>query len=207
MEDQPDKIGKLALCVSSCTLAKDEMVLQEGIGEDLPFTVFGWSDSTLIIVAQLDQSLMKTDPEDRLQRVSFCASLFRMGWGVDAITFVAEAFCSTNPDETRNQPLDLLFANGHESVSECLTFTHIDGNEPSLVMLPYKVGIGRKVEWGEAVHQREASGLRDAAYPAAIQESLALDVHDRPPDVDKYFDFLIYGLSSKGFNVDFLNDI
>jgi hypothetical protein len=74
-------------------------------------------------------------------------------------------------------------------------------------MLPYKVGIGRKVEWAEAIHQSEASGLRDAAYPASIKESLELGVQETPPDVDKYFDFLIYGLSSKGFNVDFLNDV
>lgn len=183
-------------------VAKDSLVEQEGIGEDLPFTLFGWQDSELVIVAQLDSGLMKVDPDDRLLRVSFCSSMLRMGWGVDSITFMAEAYCSTNPEKTKDQQLDFLFANGHEHVSECLTFTHIDENGPSLVLLPYKIALGRKIEWDAPIRQSEAKGLRDAAYPAAIAESLALTVHERPPDLEKYFSFLVDGLMSKGFHVD-----
>lgn len=204
MDEQPESIGKLALCVSSCMVAKDVLVEQEGIGEDLPFTLFGWVDSSLVIVAQLDKGLMKSDPDERLKRVAFCSGLFRMGWGVDSITFMAEAYCSTDPEKTEGEPLDLLFANGHDYVSECLTFTHVDGETPSLVLLPYRIGLGRKVEWESPIRQKEAKGLRDAAYPLTIKESLDLEVHELPPNIEKYYDFLIDGLASKGFHVDFI---
>lgn len=185
-------------------VAKDALVEQEGIGEDLPFTVFGWCGSTLTVVAQLDSSLMKIEPDDRLIRVSFCSSMFRMGWGVDSITFMAEAYCSTDPEKTKNEQLDFLFANNHDYVSECLTFTHVDENGPSLVLLPYKVGFGRKIQWEAPIRQSEAKGLRDAAYPAAIADALTLEVHERPPDLDKYFAFLVEGLMSKGFHIDLI---
>lgn len=206
MESQPKRIGKLALCASSCMLAKETLVKQEGVGEDLPFTLFGWIGSSLAIVAQLDQSLMKYEPDDRLQRVSFCASLFRMGWGVDSITFMAEAYCSTDPSKTESKPLDMLFANGHEYVRECLTFTHIDSDDPYLVLLPYKIGLGRAVEWLQPIPQKEVSGLRDSAYPVALRKSLELNVQELPDNPKKYYDFLMLGLTQKGFNVDLMMD-
>ena len=178
--------------------------MAEGIGEDLPFTIFGWRNHFLIVVAQLDPGLMKLDPEDRLQRVSFCCNLFRMGWGVDGITFMAEAFCSTDPEKTRGHALDALYAQQEQAVQECLTFTHIDEEGASLVLVPYKLGLGRIVEWSEAVHQREASGLRDALYPLAISSALQQPIRERPDDEIDFFDTLIRGLSDKGFSVDCL---
>lgn len=185
-------------------LAKENLVEEEGIGEDLPFTLFGWKDSVLTVVGQLHPPLMREDQTQRLARVYFCASMFRMGWGVDAMTFMAEAYCSDKPDETSGHPLDSLFASGNKNVSECITFTHVDENEMSLVLVPYKIGLGRKVEWEPAVHQGEAKGLRDSAYPQLLTECLSLDVHELPPNLEQYYNFLIEGLAIKGFSVDFL---
>lgn len=204
MDRHEERISKLALCVSSCMVAKDGLVESEGIGEDLPFTVFGWRNDFLIVVAQLDSGLMKLEPNDRLQRVSFCCNIFRMGWGVDAITFMAEAFCSTEPEKTKGYALDVLYAEQEQAVKECLTFTHIDGESASLVMVPYKLKLGRKVEWGEAVHQRQADGLRDSQYPAAIAHALEQPIRERPEGEVEFFDSLVQGLAEKGFSVDCL---
>lgn len=204
MEEQSDRLGKLALCVSSCILAKENLIEEEGIGEDLPFTLFGWRGSSLAIVAQLHSSLMKEEQTERLSRLYFCASMFRMGWAVDAMTFMAEAYCSDNPDETFGSQLDVLFASGNMNVSECITFTHVDENQISLVLAPYKIGLGRKVEWKKVVHQDEAKGLRDSAYLQLLTECLSLDVRESPLNAKEYHDHLIYGLESKGFSIDLL---
>ena len=206
MDQHEERIGKLALCVSSCVAAKESLVMTEGIGEDLPFTIFGWRNGFLIIVAQLEPDLMRLEPNERLQRVSFCCNLFRMGWGVDAITFMAEAFCSTEPDKTKGKPLDLLYAENNYYVKECLTFTHIEDGGASLVLVPYKVALGRKVEWDEPIHQKQADGLRDALYPVAIAMALNQPIRERPEDEEDFFDTLVAGLASKGFSVDLLPD-
>lgn len=183
-------------------VAKDALVMEEGIGEDLPFTIFGWRDGYLIIVAQLEPSLMKMDYSDRLQRVSFCCNLFRMGWQVDAITFMAEGYCSTNPDKTQGKPLDLLYAENEKAVSECLTFTHCDEEGISLVMVSFTIGLGRVIHWGEATHQRQPDGLRDAQFPYAISMALSQPVRQKPEDEDDFFNTLTEGLISRGFNVE-----
>lgn len=187
-------------------LAKENLVEDEGIGEDVPFTLFGWQDSRLIVVAQLHHSLMKEDHTQRLARVYFCASMFRMGWAVNALTFMAEAYCSDNPEETAGYPLDNLFASGNKSVSECITLTHAEGRDVSLVLVPYKIGLGRKVDWSLPVHQKEAKGLRDSVYPQLLLECLALDVKDMPEDTEMFYEHLIDGLTAKGFSVDFLSN-
>lgn len=203
MEEQPHYLDKLALAVSSCMLAKEALVSEHGLGEDLPITLFGWIDQKLTIIAQLRPEYMKIDPEERLKKISFCATVLRKGWDVGSFTFVAEAFCSSDPEKTRGLPLDWAFVQPDSAVRECITFTHVEKDFCALVMAPYKQALGRKIEWDETVHQKNASGLRDAAYPATLTDVLSLEKHEMPEDADEFYATLAAGLEYEGFDIQF----
>lgn len=199
-----DEASKIALCVNSCTLAKTEAVSEFGIGEELTFTVFGWLDSRLLVVAQLHPSHMKADPDLRLKKVYFCASLMRKAWGVDEITFAAEGYWSNDADSSRGRSLAEMFAAADQSVGECLTFLHVSKDESSLVVVPYRLVIGRKVEWGEAHKHDSNSGFRDSAYANALSEALEVEPEGPVPDQEIFDKAIIDGLIQQGFAVQYI---
>lgn len=204
MDDQPELLGKLALCLSSCRVAKDAIVMERGIGEDLPFTLFGWCGDELVVMAQLHPVLMSESHEKRLSLLAFCCAAFRGAWGVDSITFMAEAYCSSNPAESVGKDLGQLFADSEQSVSECLTFTHVGQDDVSLILLPYSLGLGRRVLWGDPSFQRGAVGLRDSVYPSVIMDMLG-SYEVRVPEGDRsvFLDVIAGGLVERGFSVQY----
>lgn len=201
MDDQPNRINKMALCVASCTLAKDNLVAEKGIGEDLPFTIFGWEGDRLAVICQLDTALMDSDPEERLARADICFQILRRGWNVTGITFVAEGYCSSEFEKTRNHDLSVLFAQPDSVVDECLTFTHVEDGSPTLVVAPYRQTVGRKVEWDETMLVKDIAMLRQSAYPSVMADALQEEPHAIPEDSDEYFEILISGLERYGFSV------
>jgi hypothetical protein len=204
VDRQESRTEKIALCAKSCAIAKMEAVKDFGIGEDLTFTLFGWKDSEMIVIAQLHPQHMSIDPELRLKKVHFCASILRRAWGVDEITFMAEGYCSREPELSRGKSLAMLFADSETSVSECLTFTHVDSEGAALVVVPYRQNVGRRVEWGEAeLHNTEMS-LRDSAYPKAIFECLSIEPETVDVEADVFYDTIAEGLSEQGFGVQYL---
>ena len=204
MQPHADKLDKIALCVSSCMVAKDDAVSLLGIGEDLPYTLFGWRGDGLVAVAQMNPSLMTLDHDIRLKKTIFCATVLRRGFEVDALTFAAEAYVSTDPEKTAGKPLDEAFAQPDSGVEECLTFTHVDADGVSLVVAPYRQVLGRKVEWGRVAEQTEMGNFRDAVYPAVLSEVLGLEPMEMPKMREVFYGTLVSGLFAEGFAVQIM---
>jgi len=204
VEPHIDRFDKIALCVESCRIAKNAAVKEFGIGEDLPFTIFGWNGAYLICIAQLSHEYMLEEPRQRVAKTAFCATLLRRGWAIDSFTFMAEGFASSDPERTRGKSLNAVFAEKDSPVDECLTFTHIDSEGPHLVIVPYRQEIGRRVVWSTPQFQKEATGLRDAIYPSVFMEALTVE-----PDYNDYEDETLYkmtlleGIEIAGFRTQF----
>ena len=204
VDPQIDRFDKIALCVESCKIAKNQAVKEFGIGEDLPFTIFGWNGAYLICVAQLSYEFMLDDPKERVGKTAFCATLLRRGWACDSFTFMAEGYASSDIERTKGRSLNEVFVEPDSPVDECLTFTHVDSEGPHLVIVPYRQEVGRRVVWSNAQFQKEAQGLRDAIYPSVFMEALKVE-----PDYDDYENHLTYqmtlveGMAIAGFTVQF----
>lgn len=199
MESYPTSNDKIALAVSSSMAAKEIAVKQYGIGEELSFTIFGWRDDRLAIVANLAQKFMREEQDVRLNRCHRAAQVIRRGWAVDAFTFLAEAFCSTDSTRSVGQDLRQLFIDRDPNVFECLTFTHVTSDNIDLVSVPYSLQLGATVEWHEPIRNVNASGLRDSAYPKIFSAALDAKVPAHPDNMDAYQEILAGGLLSNGF--------
>ena len=193
-------LEKLWLSVRSAMAAKQFSVKEMGIGEDLAINVLGWKDTKLIVIAQLHERLMGIEPNERLRRVADCAVVLRKGWGVDAFTLMAEGYVSSNPELTRGRKLVEAFVELDSPVRECLTFTHIERDSMTLVTVPYKCTVGRKVEFSKPQIHENTVALRDAAYPMMFSDILENAEPVEPPvDVDEFYDTLAKGLQEVGF--------
>jgi hypothetical protein len=205
MNEYPEMLDKVALAVESTKVAKSLVVQQEGIGEDLNFSLMAWTDGDLRIVVQLKNEYMK-DHEDRYERLVQAACIIRQGWGATAFTMVAEGFCSTNPAESKGKDLAQLFAAVNvDYVRECLAFTHIEEDDILFVVVPYSYVPPRKVLFSDVLQHRGASVLRDGRYPLALFKALELEddfSHD-DYDEDIVLDVLARGLVDLGFEVNY----
>jgi hypothetical protein len=92
----------------------------------------------------------------------------------------------------------------NKNVFECLTFTHVDGLEISIIARPYRITWPRKVEFSEIMYYPGQSILRsqDAPMPAMLCKVLDM-TRDLIPseEEDAYYEELIYGLRDEGFLV------
>lgn len=201
MDPYPDMEGKIALCLKSSMIAKEMAVSEMGVGEDLTFSLFGWQRENMKAIATLSQELMAEEPEKRLERVAVAATVLRKGWGCDSLSFVAEAFCSTDAEVTRGKDLRAMFTKAGSPVYECLTVTHVDRNSVMLVTQPYRVGLGRKVEWLDTLVNDDAKGLRDAKYPAILGAILHMDAEPFAGASDAFYEALAEGMAEDGFHV------
>lgn len=207
VDSYPNMEGKIALCLESSMIAKEYAVSEMGVGEDLTFSIFGWAGENLRVIASLSQDMMGEDPEKRLERVAVCATVLRKGWGCDALSFVAEAFCSTDADATKGKDLRKMFIKPDSPVFECLTVTHVEPETVMLVSQPYKVLLGRKVEWLPTLVNSDAKGLRDAKYPAVLNAVLQLESNGyASPDDEPFFEALAEGMAEDGFSVQWTFD-
>jgi hypothetical protein len=205
MDEYPEILDKVALAVESSKIAKSMMVQQEGIGEDLSFSLMAWSDDELVAVAQLSGLLM-ADHEERYSLMIQAACILRQGWEATAFTMVAEGYCSTNPNESRGKDMAQLFASpSHNFVRECLAFTHVEEDDLMFVVVPYKYEPPRRVVYSNPLEHRGASVLRDGRYPMSLHRALSIDNDfDREDvNVDTLRALLANGLTELGFEVNY----
>lgn len=191
----------MALVIESVSCAKIDIVKEYGVGEDLTISLYGWVDDRLAIICQMEDKIMNGDKLERFKKLINAACIMRQGWGVSEFTLVAEGYCSTNPEETRDESLDVMFVK-NPNVFECLTFTHVDGIEFSIMTRPYKVTWPRKVEFSELMYYPGQSVLRssDAPIPVMLSKVLDMSTNEIPDEeVDAYYEELIYGLRYEGF--------
>jgi hypothetical protein len=196
-----DSIDKVIFVCDAASAAKELVVKDAGIGEDLTFGLYGWKDNYLTVLLQMKPEHMWADKQERFSKLTKAACILRQGWGIDEFTLVAEGYCSTDPDATRGVPLQQAFVS-MDAVRECLTFTHVNENETSIVTRPYKFGWPRKVEFQEDMYFPGQSILRrkDAGIPAMLLRVIErIEPEELPVDVDEFHNTLGEGLYEQGF--------
>lgn len=201
-------LDKLALAVESTKVAKQISVDEQGIGEDLNINIFSWRKNELAVIAQL-KNTHNTSPASRLEKIMAGACIIRKGWGVDEFTFIAEGYCSMNPEKTKGKDLRALFAQQNSPVRECISFTHIKEHDHSFVSVPYTVNVGRIVDFDTPLAYDGSEAMRDLTYPAALKTALRLSYENHPEVTDKeaFYGTLAKGLYETGFEVFYRDDI
>jgi hypothetical protein len=199
----PDPISKISLTVSVGQSAKAQIVKEHGIGEELAINILGWKDSALVCVAQMDTS-WPSDESERVMRTGDAYMIMRRGWACDAFTILAEGFVSKDRERTRDLDLVDAYLDSSKGVNECLTVNYVDAENLELCAIPFKVSVGRKVNWGTLVHSDDVEVLRNSEYVTVAQEVLSQEVPVIPDDAETFHLALAVGLhDSAGFFIQY----
>jgi hypothetical protein len=184
VEDAYDNsASKVALVLAVGREAKDHLISEFGLGEELAINIFGWTGASLACVGQMD--LQFGDPKDERQRIARIyqtAGMMRAGWGCDAFTLLAEGWVSDKPEETREKDLIQHFTDNKNSpVKECLSILHVeqeteDSTGIHVCAQPFSVSTGKKVNYGTMLHAEGAEMLRESKYIDILSEALTTDV-------------------------------
>ena len=196
-----DTIDKVAFVVEAASLAKELIVKDAGIGEDLTFGLYAWKDDYLVAILQMRPEHMWTDKYERFKKLTNVACVLRKAWSIDEFTLVAEGYCSSDPEATRGLELDEAYVTMDE-VRSCLTFTHVNEIETAIVTRPYKLTVPRKVVYDEEMYFPGQSILRrkDGVIPAMLLRVIdTVEPDDVPEDDDAYYEALDEGLHQEGF--------
>lgn len=196
-----DTIDKVAFVLESASAAKEMVVKDAGIGEDLTFGLYAWRDDCLVAIIQMKPEDMWDDKYVRFKKLTNAVCILRKGWGADEFTLVAEGYCSTNPEATRGLELSEAFTTMDE-VRSCLTFTHVNENETAIVTRPYKLTWPRKVEYDEEMYFPGESILRrtDGVIPTMLLRVVdTIEPDAIPEDDEAYHEALTDGLLDEGF--------
>ena len=126
MDTYPDTYSKIALSMTAAQKAKEGLVAELGIGEDLPFNFFGWCENELLLVIQCSKADMKLAPSPRLEKCSNAINVMRRYWHCEAITLVAEGFQAKVPELLKGKELQAAFSDKASAVEEVLTATHVE---------------------------------------------------------------------------------
>lgn len=208
-DDYGDDAKKLALLTTSYRRAKDDVVKNRGVGEDLPFNFFGWKHNDLAITVQMDYEVMNLDLFERFDKSYKVCNALRQYWQVDEITMVAEGFLSYDPIATSGRSLRDAFIK-NEKVSECITLSHafMYGDVPQItvVAMPYTYK-QKEVIWDTMIATpNEAARLfRESIFPAMLLRSIAENVHQESDQ--KTRENVAQQIADEGFQVyDFFGD-
>ena len=199
VDSHPTPEDKIVLAIESAKVAKRITTAEDGIGEDLTFNLLAWRNDDLTAICQLSSSLMGERPDARLSRTVEVAILCRTGFEANALTFVAEGYCATHPDQIDpTQTLAEQFVT-NRAVRECLTITHLDGNEARIVSVPYSYDVGRKVIFDDPME----AARRETSNPFFVKmlDLLATDVPPAPLDDQTWCDITADQISALGFHV------
>ena len=201
-------MSKMALGLTSAQVAKNYIVEDFGIGEDLPFTFFFWQGGDLLFAAQMKREFMLLAVEDRLSHCGQMAALIASSFmNVSAITFVAEAFETLDKTRLDGRDLRTAFVEEKDLVRECLTITHCERNavngelELTLASLPYEYNLGRSIEWGAPLGF--VGGIDKVLKTSAVSRVLlgALSVEPEILTNDADIEALFSSLTANGFNI------
>ena len=160
--------------------AKNWAVKSFGVGEELAMNLMGWRGDALVAVAQMD--LLWGDPSnhsERIERVAVTANTLRRGFGCDSFTLLGEGWISDNPDKTKGRDLVKAFADNDDGVNECLSILHVEETEDVRVCaIPFRVKLGREVEYGPMMHSESSSMVRQTGYLDVLLGALSLPLED-----------------------------
>ena len=200
----------MAMVLATAVEAKNEMVAEGGIGEDINQVLYGWCGGSLSVVSQMTDVVQRQTPYERFMAVSSAVAILRLGWGLDAISMVAEGYVSSNPVDTYDKNLAKEFAIGNRAVNECLTVTHVANDEVSFVSKGYSYDVPRKVIWHEEVFVPGRMMVRneESMYPLLFHTALKLPYSQPDDEVmwlasDDYYSALVFGLLANGFSTRF----
>lgn len=175
-------------------------VFDHGIGEEIPFTLFGWVDDKLVMVCQTTDVFSK-DKNLRFHAIRQAGIVLRKGWACTALTFMAEGYCAIDTKSIEpQQPLAEQFASGNNAVAECLSFMHVELDDIEIMTVPYKYELGRRVTYGKPKRYPQNG---DSAYqfPLLLQKTLTHhDPVDLPNDVEMFYATLANGLLDTGID-------
>ena len=175
----PTEAQKLSFVAQGVSGMKREAIRTMGVGTDLCFVLYGWTEDEMSCVASIHDTLM-SDLEARFSATINAGFGLRRGYQVEQFTLMTDGYCVPVESEPTDESLDVRFANGDPLVSECLTLTHVDKWQPraTIVTLPYRVVPGPDVEFGEPSYRED-----DLETPFVKYLSLALDA-DYDPELD-----------------------
>lgn len=201
-------MSKIALALTSAQLAKDLVVGENGIGEDLAFNFFGWRGDDLIIVSQLQRNLMGNPVAERLNRCSEMCKALRTYWGVTAFSMIAEGYETLDKSRLNGRDLRQAFIEDPNLVRECITVTHCEPNEVNgdleltLVSVPYSYTVSKKVIWGEALGYTRGTEtiLRTSPVPQMLVAALGEEIADMVENEE--LDRLVQAIVASGFIID-----
>lgn len=124
---------------------KSESVRSMGVGTDVLPCVFCFDDTGVVESYAI---LIENDSSRTLNIALLEAvAVMRRSWGCHAVVWAHESYTAPPSDDTRT--LVERFPTDPE-VEECITLlcVTIDG-DAAYVVQPYKVGVGRRIEWAE----------------------------------------------------------
>ena len=206
----PDSYSKMALALSGAQLAKENLVGEFGVGEDIPFNFFGWEGDCLSVVVSLNRVFMKESIEKRFELCAGAVGAMRQYFGCDAITFVAEGFHSSRPELTRGKNLRELYGAHDRNVRECISVCHVEllpSMQPFLTLasVTYQYLAGKWVIWDDNVQgftRGVEEVMRDSPFAAMISGTLRAGVESA--DFEE-LSRVIEVLGNNGFNVQAFN--
>ena len=184
MEQYVNDFSKMALALTSAQMAKDEAISEHGLGEELSIHFLAWLDNTLIAICQMNAETGKLNPEIRFDRCKELCKVLRRDMWSTAITMVSEGYCSLDSYKTKNMDLAVAFADQSLPVYECITVSHTSIDEDndhvspvSMVAAPYRIDVGRKVNWKEVLVYPEKADeyTRQTKYPTMHRKVLQMD--------------------------------
>ena len=203
----PHVLDKVALAVSSAVEVKEQQVKEFGIGEDININFYAWDGPFLVAICAMSSQLMALDHESRFMRVADAICILRQALAIDNITMVAEGYISVEPRETEGLELAAAFVKMPGIVKECITFTHVHGDQVTFMTKPYTYTVPRTVIWEDEVFTPGQTVMRggNARYPLMLSKVLAdVEPSEIPEDVNMYFETLGFGLKQLGFDVTWL---
>lgn len=199
-DEYPTPEGKIYLAIESAKVAKRITVAEDGIGEDLTFNLLAWRRGSLSAICQLDGALMVEPPESRLGRTVEAALLCRTGYGATAFTFVAEGYCADDPTQIDSSiPLNQQFLT-NQHIRECLTITHLEAGETTMIALPYSYGVPRRVEFGTPM--RYPKRRTQNRFLLSLHDILGSSVPLPPLDDETWRDITAEEIASMGFHIN-----
>lgn len=138
----PERITRINYTLDVAKINKASMIEEFGIGEDLAPTLFGWLGEELKMVCAIAPVVPK---KRRFESMFMAIVAMRRGCDADAVTIISDAYFSDFGSEVS---IEQRFADGDQSVTEALLV--ISTEEDTVMRIqPYRVGLGRKVSYGE----------------------------------------------------------
>ena len=200
-------MDKLALAINSSVTAKESIVKEDGIGEDININLYIWQGAYLSAICQMSTATMKQGHGVRFARIVDAMIILRQTLCMDAVTMVAEGYVSSDPSKTLKTPLEKAFVLLPDVVKECVTFTHVYADQVLFITKPYKYTTPRAIIWEDEMYLPNQTIMRggNSKYPlmfSKIMKDVACD--DKPLDVETYFETINYGLRKIGFEVTWL---